>query len=203
MHDFDEFEEALKAGALYFGGLFGGLAFGKENQAVTLGQIGQRFRDTIENFWRCAFEFDDALMDQRKRFPLRHLVRKLQVRLFEGAAKAAHAIAVLANILALGLVQNVPNIGAGVAGGLYYANKIFDQLLEENIVFPERVVGVDQQCVASHGDPFVAPLRELRLHRMAVYQPKGIFGDGRGGVRAGQTAGGFPRDCSDGAQAVL
>src|SRR6266849_8698572 len=89
-HDFDEFEEALQAGALYFRGLFRGLAFSKENQAVPFGQIGKRFRNTIENFrWR-ALEFDDALMDQRKRFALCHLVRKLEVGFFEGAAKAAH-----------------------------------------------------------------------------------------------------------------
>jgi hypothetical protein len=33
---------------------------------------------------------------------------------------------------------------------------------------------------------------------MAVYQPEGIFGDGRSSARASHIAGGFPRDCFDG-----
>src|SRR6267143_1306223 len=36
-HDFDEFEESLEPGALYFRGLFGRLALRKKNQAVPFG----------------------------------------------------------------------------------------------------------------------------------------------------------------------
>ena len=71
--DFDELEKSLQAGALDFGGLLGGLAFGEENQAVALGEIGERFGDAIENFWRRAFELDDAIVNLRERFAADHL----------------------------------------------------------------------------------------------------------------------------------
>jgi hypothetical protein len=44
----------------------------------------------------------------------------------------------------------VADVGARVAAGLGEGNEILDQLFEENIVFPERVVRVDHQGVASH-----------------------------------------------------
>src|SRR5260370_33490024 len=73
----------------------------------------------------------------------------------------------------------MPNIGAGRPRRFHDANEIFDQLFEENIVFPEGVVRVDQQCVASHRDPFALLLCTVRLFEMAVYQRGGIFGDCR------------------------
>src|SRR6266481_9728361 len=96
-------------------------------------------------------------MNQRQRFAFRHLVRELYIRFFERAPEAAHPIAILPYILAFRFIEDVANVSAGIAVGLDDADEILDQLLEKYVVFPERVVGVNQQCMASDGD-LSAPL---------------------------------------------
>src|SRR3984885_1471569 len=76
--DFDELEKSLEAGALDFRGLLGGLAFCKENQAVALGELGECFGNAVENFWRRAFELDDAIVNLCERFALDLLVGELE-----------------------------------------------------------------------------------------------------------------------------
>src|SRR5215471_13606609 len=89
-------------------------------------------------------------MNFRQRLALGHLIGEFQVGLFERFAEAPHPIAVLANILPLGLVQDVAYVGARVAARLHQGYEVFDKLLEEDVVLPERIVGVDHQGVASH-----------------------------------------------------
>src|SRR5256885_16893320 len=84
-----------EAGALDFCGLLGGLAFGEEDQAVALGEIGERFGDAVENFWRSAFEFNDAIVNLGKRFALDLLIGELEIGFFERAAEAAADVTVL------------------------------------------------------------------------------------------------------------
>jgi len=150
-NDFDGFKKALQTGALHFCGLFGGLAFGEENQAMAFGQVGESFRYAIENFWRRAFQFDHALVNFGQGFTFCHLIGKFQVRFFERTAEAAHAVTVLANVFAFGLVEDVTDVGASVAARLGEGDEVFDQFFEEDVVLPEGVVGVDHQGVASHG----------------------------------------------------
>ena len=76
---------------------------------------------------------------------------ELHVGFFERAAEAAHAVAVLADVAALGFVEDVAGVFARIAEGLEQREKFLDGLLEENIVFPERVVGIDQNCFSRHG----------------------------------------------------
>src|ERR1700722_12091483 len=124
--DFDELEESLEAGALDFGGLLGGLALGEKNQAGGLGEIGERFGNTVENFWRGAFEIDDAIVNLRERFALGFVLGELHVGFFERAAEAADTVAVLADIFALGFVEDVADVGARVAAGLDERDEVFD-----------------------------------------------------------------------------
>ena len=42
------------------------------------------------------------------------------------------------------------DIGAGESAGFDESDEVLDEVLEENIVFPEGVVGVDEESVASH-----------------------------------------------------
>src|SRR6202022_786555 len=149
-NNLDELEEALQTGALDLGGLLGGLPFSEENQAMALGQISERFWDAIKNFWRRALEIDDACVNLRKHFALGQMLRQFQISFLERAAEAAHSVAILANIFALGFVEDVADVRACEPAGLDKSDEIFDELLEEDIVLPERVVGVDEQGVAAH-----------------------------------------------------
>ena len=149
--DFDGLEKALEAGALDFGGLLGGFAFGEKNEAMAFGEIGERFGNAVEDFGWCALEVDDAIVNFGKRFALGQMLGELHVGFFERTAEAADAVAVLADIFAFGLVEDVADIGAGESAGFDESDEVLDEVLEENIVFPEGVVGVDEESVASHG----------------------------------------------------
>src|SRR5882724_871786 len=149
-YDLDGFKKSLQAGTLDFRGLLRGLALGEKNEAVPLGEIGKSFRDAVKYFRRRALELDDAAVNLRQRFAFRHLLGELDVRLFEGAAEATHAIAVLPDILAFRFIQDVANIGAGIPAGFHDADEILDQLFKKYVVFPERVVRINQQGMASH-----------------------------------------------------
>ena len=149
-HDLDGLKKSLQAGTLDFGGLLRGFALGEENEPVPLGEIGKSFRNAVKYFRRRALQFNDAAVNQRQRFALCHLLGELDISFFEGPAEAAHAIAVLANVLAFRFVQNVANIGARISAGFNDADEILDQLFEKYVVLPERVVSINQQGVASH-----------------------------------------------------
>src|SRR5207302_6902541 len=110
-------------------------------------------------------QVDDAAMNQRQRLAFRQLVRELDVGLFQRASKATHPITELADIFAFRFIQDVANVRARIPVGLDDADEILDQLLEEYVVFPERVVRINQQCVASHRElsASVTPLGSLSL----------------------------------------
>src|SRR2546421_5943612 len=149
--DFDGFEKSLQAGALDFSGLLGGFAFCEKNEAMTFGEVGERFGNAVEDLrWR-AFEVDNAIVNFGERFALGQVLGELHVSLFERTAEAADAVAVLADIFAFGFVEDVANVSAGETAGFDESDEVLDEILEENIVFPERVVGVDEESVASHG----------------------------------------------------
>src|SRR3989440_13033863 len=91
-------------------------------------------------------------MNQRQCFAFRHLIRELYILFFERAPEAAHPIAILPYILAFRFIEDVANVSAGIAVGFDDADEILDQLLGKYVVFPERVVRVNQQCMCSHVD---------------------------------------------------
>ena len=90
------------------------------------------------------------MMDILDRRALGLVPGELHVGFFERPAEAAHSVAVLADIAALGFVQDVAGVFALIAEGLEQRQKFLDGLLEENIVFPERVVGIDQDGFSRH-----------------------------------------------------
>ena len=149
--DFDGLEESLQAGALDFGGLLGGFAFGEKNEAMAFGKVGERFGDAVENFRRRALEVDDAIVNLGQRFALGEMLGELHVGFFERTAEAPDAVTVLADIFAFGFVEDVANVSASETTGFDESDEVFDEVLEENIVFPEGVVGVDEESVAAHG----------------------------------------------------
>ena len=91
---------------------------------------------------------------------------EFHVGFLERAAEAAHAVAVLADIAALGFVQDVAGVFAGIAEGFEQGEKFLDGLLEVNIVFPERIVGIDQNGFSGH-DFGRAGSSDIRISRCA------------------------------------
>ena len=110
---------------------------------MALGEIRESLGDAIQNFWRGALEIHDARMNLCEHFALGQVLRKFDVGLFERAAEAAHSITILADVFALGFVEDVADIGAREAAGLDESNEVFDQVLEEDVVLPERVIAED------------------------------------------------------------
>src|SRR5262249_54450722 len=85
---------------------------------------------------------------------------------FQRTAEAAHAVAILPDILALGFVEDVANVGARESIRLNERDEILDQILEEDIVLPERVVGVDEQSVAAHYN--LSSQKDLNLTNLSL-----------------------------------
>src|SRR6266704_4427925 len=152
---------------------------------MPLGKIRQSFRNTIQNFWRRTLQIHDTAVNQRQYLAFGHLVRELYVSLFERASEAAHAVTILPDVFSFRFIQDVANVSACIAIRLDNGDEVLDQLLEEYVVFPERVVRVNQQCVASHRtwrSAAVVPRTgsPSLFQALSVYQPHGIFGDSRG-----------------------
>ena len=111
-------------------------------------------------------------MNLRKRFAPHHLVRKFQVGFFQRTAETAHAITVLPDVFPFRLIQNVADIRARVAARLDEGDEILDELLEKHVVLPQRVIGIDQKCVASHGDSCSATLIDAKVKVYFVLWPR-------------------------------
>lgn len=148
--DFNGLKKSLQAGTLNFCRLFGGFAFGEKNQAVALGEVSKRFGNAIQNFWRSAFQVHDAHVNFRELLALGLMLGELHIRFFKRTAEATDAITVLANVFALCLVEDVANVSAREAVRLDEGNEVFDQVFEEDVVFPKGIVGVNQKRIAAH-----------------------------------------------------
>src|SRR6202050_1873849 len=149
-HDFDGVEIRLQTGALDFCSLLGGLALGQQNQTMMFREVGKGFGDAIENMWRSGLEFRSHSFDFLNQLALRSVPYKFQVCFFKRAAKAAHSVAVLADVPSFGFVQDVADIFAGITKMLELRNKVVDSLFKKNVVFPEGVVRIDEYCVPRH-----------------------------------------------------
>src|SRR5216684_8623881 len=122
------------------------------------------------------------------------MLGELHVGFFERTAEAADAVAVLADIFAFGFVEDVANVSAGETAGLDECDEVLDEVLEENIVFPEGVVGVDEESIASHyflsgridlnKTSLTVSTRRLRCRRLRWNGP--IFGQRPSCARSGQ-----------------
>src|SRR5690242_3914030 len=104
-------------------------------------------------------------MNLRQRFPADHLVREFQIRFLQRPSKTAHSIAVLPDIFPLRLIQNMSDVSSRITARFDECNEILDELFEKHVVLPQRVVGIDHECVASHGDSCSATLEKLKLMR--------------------------------------
>src|SRR6201993_1483142 len=173
--NFNGFEKALQSRAFHLGSLFGRLALGKENQAMAGGKVGERLGNAIEDLRRSAFQVHNTIVNFRQYLAPRHLVSQLHVGFFKRPAEASHAVAVLADVFALGFVQDMQDCGPAITAGLDETDEILDQVLEENIVFPEGVVGVNQKRFAFHSPERTSSFKALvagsKRRRISVAAP--------------------------------
>jgi hypothetical protein len=65
--------------------------------------------------------------------------------------EAVHPVAMLLDVLPFNVVQHMPDFVGSVLVVVEKGNEIGDCPLEVDIVFPERVIGVDEQVLARLG----------------------------------------------------
>src|SRR6266702_2046099 len=65
--------------------------------------------------------------------------------LVKRTSEAAYAISMLLNIVPLGLIQDMPCVGAGVTEGLDQREKAFQGVLEKDVALPKSIVRIDEQ----------------------------------------------------------
>jgi hypothetical protein len=76
--------------------------------------------------------------------------RKFHVALFERPGEAAYAVSVLLNVVPLGLIQNMPRIGARITERLDQREKTFQGMLKKDVALPKSIVRVDEQSQPPH-----------------------------------------------------
>jgi hypothetical protein len=148
--DFDGFEMSLQAGFFHLSGLFSGFALGEQDEPVMAGEVGEGFGDAVHDVGRGVFNLRDEIGDPLDHFAFGSVASKLHVSFFEGPAEAADAVTVLADIAALGFIEDVAAVFGRVAERVELGNEGLDGGLKENVVFPEGIVGVDEEGLAGH-----------------------------------------------------
>src|ERR1700730_4956727 len=125
---------------------------------MVLREVGESFGNAFENKRRRGFELTRGSFDIVDDFAARHAARELYIGILKRTAEAAHTVPVLSNIAALGLVQDVADVFSRVAQMLELGNEMADRLLEVDVVFPKRVIGIDQYCMSRHASSPAANL---------------------------------------------
>src|SRR5579859_4135838 len=123
---------------------------------VTLGETDERVLDTGE---KLDFLFGDGVGEAADALALfigDRLGAETLKTIDEGTGEAGETVAVSENGFALAGVEGVADFGGRVFVMIEIADKGCDRTLEVDVVFPERVVGVDEKGLAGgevgHGD---------------------------------------------------
>lgn len=75
-----------------------------------------------------------------------------------------HPIAVLADIMRFSFVKDISDVLACVTERLNAGDETFNRALKEDIVLPQRIVGINQDCLARHDNQGIQQ-RRLRFFR--------------------------------------
>jgi len=141
--------------AVQFVGLFAVISLGDKNEAMAGAEVGECRVDVRQ---KLDLLIGDGLGEAFDAPVL--LVGKRGVsQLFEAGdqrtAKAVQAIAVGENSIVLDTVEVFADLFCGVDAVIKVRDEAGDRALKVDVVFPESVVGVDQQCLArvSGNDP--------------------------------------------------
>ena len=144
-HNLYRGEIFLKPGAFDFAGLLRHRALGHQNQVMALGQILQRLRHSGQEFHRMAGNgvgksVDSLVQGRGQRFDGQALEG-----LDQRVRKTVQTIAMADDGLALHLVQHFAHLLGSVLVVIQERNKVRDGALKVDVIFPKRIVGIDQQ----------------------------------------------------------
>ncbi len=146
--NFDGGEVFLQARALDFAELLGDVALGDHEEAVPLRQVGERLGDIGEKFHGMLGDLVGDAANRLVKLRRDRFDGKLLETDHQGFGEAVHAVSVLADVLALDVVEHVANFIGRVVVMVEERDEIGNRPLEVNIVFPKGVVGVDEQVLA-------------------------------------------------------
>src|ERR1700720_740106 len=96
---------------------------------------------------RRGLKLDRHAFDFLHNLTTRRVPSQFKIRIFQRTPEAADTVAVLTNVAALSLIKNVADVFARVAKVFELSNEVLDRLLKKNIIFPQCVVGIDQERV--------------------------------------------------------
>jgi len=147
-NDFDGGEVAGESGAGQLVGLFRLIALGHEDETVAGGQFG-------ESFFHAGEQLDLLFLDRAGKaenalglfFRDRRGAETLKTR-NQGPGKAGQAVAMGQNGFALHGVEGLAHFGRRVLVVVQVADERGDGALEVDVVFPQRIVGVNEQGLA-------------------------------------------------------
>ena len=136
-----------EAGALELAGLLFGVSLGDQDEAMAGGEVGEGGGDVGEELDLLVGDglgeaFDAAML----LFGEGHVGELLEAG-DEGAAEAVQAVAVGEDGGVLDAVEVAANLFGGVDTVIEVGDEAGDGALEVDVVFPERVVGVDEQSL--------------------------------------------------------
>lgn len=145
--DFNCGEVRCEAGSLQFARLFGGIALGDEDKAVTRGEIFQSFLDAGK---KLDLVLGDAVSEAENTLML--LVGDPAAgQVFEAvdqrSAEAAQTVPVSRNGGVFAVIEVLANLGGGMDPVVQVGDEVSNCPLEVDIVFPKGIVCVDQQRV--------------------------------------------------------
>jgi hypothetical protein len=143
--DFDGGEVGCEAGALELAGLLFGVALGDHDEAVAGGEVGEGWGDVGEELDLLVGDGLGEAFDAAVLLFGEGDVGELFEAGDERAAEAVQAVAVGEDSVMLDAVEVAANLFGGVDAVVEVGDEAGDGAFEVDVVFPERVVSVDEQ----------------------------------------------------------
>jgi hypothetical protein len=126
------------------------MSLGEHRQLVPLRQIRQRLGHVLDHFHRLL---EDRFREAHHRLQVvrrKGALGKLRIALAKIPAEVRRAIAVDLRVDALDVVQHIPHLLRRHRRMREEAGELIERALEVDVVFPERVVSVDDEVLACH-----------------------------------------------------
>ena len=163
-NDFDGREVFLDSGALDFSRLLGRCAFCDEDQAVAHGEVLQSFGNFGDELDGMIFNDVSEAADLCPEFGSDWGGTETLEGVDEGVGEAVQSVSVLNDAFALDVVQDFADLLGRELVMIQEGDEFRDGSLEVDIVFPERVVGVDEESL----DAFESVMRRGSWHELAM-----------------------------------